>query len=752
MRWKRIALVALVLLVIALAVATWFFPFLLKRYIERNSEAWIDRKVTIGSIVLNPFSGVYAVHGFTSYEPRSEQVFVSFSKLGVKGDVVHGLRTGEWRFREAELRDPYFHVVQQGDRFNFSDLLELGGPAAEKEEPASSSEVKFFVEGIEISGGRIDYVSDLLREPVRVLDLSVGCTRITSANARMEFRVGLGLEDGTRLDGGFMIDTDVERYAVEAHLRQFDLARSLPYLQDFFEAGSLGGLLDVDLNVEQSYTDSSDLALSARMDMRGLALRDRDGEHLLDLRQLRAELDTLVGSRMEVGVVDIVGLDARFALLADGTDNWTRLLKLVPDSTAGEAGAMVLDASASNYYLLLAEYVSYLGSAVSASAYSADSLVLREGRLRFEDLTLPRPFRYDITDIDLRAQRFSDRSEAAPISARAVLDQAGTLRASALFDPKDPRNVELVVDVDSLMLPKLDPYVRWYAAHPMADGILAFASRTTIRDGMIDSRNNLRVDRLRFGKKIDEHDPGIIVLPLRLAAGLLKDVRGVVELDVPVKGDLRDPQFRVWPIVWLVLKNLVVKAAAAPVKLLARAFEGADEKDLEQVRFVALQVSPQSAQRRALHQLAKALEAKPGLSVDLVPVADSLAEAGELAVFKAKARHLFPGVEALSAADTVAVRSLATLDSAFVRWMDAQLPGTGELPMTERGIRLLGKDVVTREWQELERARRAQVMAALLEAGADAQRVRFRQGSSSEVAAFRGAPGYRFIYDVADPP
>jgi len=31
---------------------------------------------------LNPFTGVYAVFDMVCYEPRSEEVFISFTKLG----------------------------------------------------------------------------------------------------------------------------------------------------------------------------------------------------------------------------------------------------------------------------------------------------------------------------------------------------------------------------------------------------------------------------------------------------------------------------------------------------------------------------------------------------------------------------------------------------------------------------------------------------------------------------------------------
>jgi len=70
------------LFVAVLFVAAFLFPFLLKRYIENNSEAWIGRKITIGRIVLNPLTGVYAVTDLICSEPQSQRVFVRFDKLG----------------------------------------------------------------------------------------------------------------------------------------------------------------------------------------------------------------------------------------------------------------------------------------------------------------------------------------------------------------------------------------------------------------------------------------------------------------------------------------------------------------------------------------------------------------------------------------------------------------------------------------------------------------------------------------------
>ena len=62
-RWKRRLTIWGGVLVVLLFLVAFLFPYILKRYIETHSEAWIDRKVTIDRIILNPFTFRYAVTG-----------------------------------------------------------------------------------------------------------------------------------------------------------------------------------------------------------------------------------------------------------------------------------------------------------------------------------------------------------------------------------------------------------------------------------------------------------------------------------------------------------------------------------------------------------------------------------------------------------------------------------------------------------------------------------------------------------------
>lgn len=265
----RRLLAAVAALLLLLGTVAFFLPYLLKRYIERHSVEWIGRRVTIGDIILNPFTYTYAVHGVKCYEPGSSEVFVSWKSISVKSDLWAGFRNNKWRFRKLRIEQPYFHLVQHGDRFNFSDLLELGG-SAEAKPQAEEKPVLFSMEDILLDGGRITYASDILKAPVGISELRANCTRITSESARMDFGVGFAIDGGGTVQGTFKIDTEKSRYGINAALSSFSLPLLLPYLQDLMHTTGLKGALDLGLHLEDSWADTTALAAAGHLAVHGL--------------------------------------------------------------------------------------------------------------------------------------------------------------------------------------------------------------------------------------------------------------------------------------------------------------------------------------------------------------------------------------------------------------------------------------------------------------------------------------------------
>lgn len=750
-RLRRVLFVLLPALTVLLLMLAFLAPYLLKRYIEAHCEEWIGRKVTIGSLVLNPFTGTFAVNGLACSEPDGAARFVAWQRASVKWDLWALWNDGHWRFHNIELVEPYVHVAQRGARFNFSDLLELGGDAPQ--DAADTGHTRFDLENMRVTGGEVVYDSDVLKAPVSAAGLNVGCNRISSESAKMDFDLAFRLSTGGAVDGKFTIDTEKALYGIDALFSRIDLSAALPYLKDLLDCKALTGELDLDLNLIDSWTDTSALALRAELGVDGLEITDPESERLAAIGSARVKLDTLTARdhRFELRTVSIDSVFARYEMFKDSTDNWSRLMRSA--TTGGPATAdtaSVASASTSNVFVLLAQYISTLAKEFIANEYTADSLNFNHGSVAFVDHTMAQPFRYSLDDLSLLSTRVSTADSMAQLACSARLNGAGTLTGSLRIDPKTFKDFTAMAAVEQFVLRDLDPYMQWYAAHPVEDGVLGYSGTTSVRNGHIDSGNAIRIDRMKLGKKVDEHAEHITVLPLRLGVSLLKDRHGIIELDLPVSGDINDPEFKPWPLVWKVLKNLVMKAVTAPVSMVARAVDGVDPKELEVVRFGPLQTSLGKPQRKALDELAKVLQAKPELRVSLVPVMDDRINTDALAIFRAKSLMVYGEAKTLGASDTTAIEALSLTDSSFVRFMDERSPTTVGRAAAERCAAIVGASNLQQEVASNERTRQQLVAQYLISVGVPPERASIRPGTPQEIGTYKGDPGYRFVYGVAD--
>ena len=89
----------------------------------------------------------------------------------------------------------------------------------------------------------------------------------------------------------------------------------------------------------------------------------------------------------------------------------------------------------------------------------------------------------------------------------------------------------------------------------------------------------------------------------------------MIDLNVPVTGTLDDPKFRIGPIVWQVIKNILVKAVTAPFRMLGSLFSGAEDAQFVDFAPGDATLDPGTAEKLAT--LAKGLAQKPEIKLDI---------------------------------------------------------------------------------------------------------------------------------------
>jgi hypothetical protein len=169
---------------------------------------------------------------------------------------------------------------------------------------------------------------------------------------------------------------------------------------------------------------------------------------------------------------------------------------------------------------------------------------------------------------------------------------------------------------ENISLPLFNPYSGRFAGYNIAKGKLTTDLHYTIDARQLNAQHRIRIDQLEWGEATAAK--GEATLPVKFATSLLKDADGVISLDIPVTGTLDDPKFRVGPIVWQIVKNILTKAVTAPFKALGALFKGAEEAQF--VDFAPGQSSLDATTAERLAALGKSLAPKPDLKLD-VPIA-----------------------------------------------------------------------------------------------------------------------------------
>ena len=177
------------------------------------------------------------------------------------------------------------------------------------------------------------------------------------------------------------------------------------------------------------------------------------------------------------------------------------------------------------------------------------------------------------------------------------------------------RYTDIDLRFENISLPIFNPYSGQLAGYSIAKGKLTTDLHYLIQDRKLDAQHKIRIDQLEWGEETAAK--GEATLPVKFATALLKDRNGVIELDVPVTGSIDDPKFRIGPIVWQVIKNILVKAVTAPFALLGSLFAGAEEAQFVDFAPGSATLDPASAGRLAA--LSKSLVEKPAIKLD-VPI------------------------------------------------------------------------------------------------------------------------------------
>jgi hypothetical protein len=251
---------------------------------------------------------------------------------------------------------------------------------------------------------------------------------------------------------------------------------------------------------------------------------------------------------------------------------------------------------------------------------------LTNGRVDFSDHFVRPNYSAGLTELNGELGPFSSSSrEMASLQLRGRAEGTAQLEIGGRLNPSvEPLALDIKARATDLELAPLSPYAGKYAGYAIEHGKLSLDVAYKIdADGRLEASNQLVLNQLTFGERIDS--PDATRLPVLLAVALLKDRNGVIDIQLPISGSLDDPQFSVGGIIFRLVVNLLAKAITSPFALLAGGGGGAEDPGF--VAFEAGTPVIAGAGAGALDKIVPPLTDRPNLTVTITGSADPVSEA-----------------------------------------------------------------------------------------------------------------------------
>ena len=459
---------------------------------------------------------------------------------------------------------------------------------------------------IETSGLEVAF-EDRTTEPAVAVKLAPVDLRLTDYDSggaqpvRVDARIGVDGE-GELTAGGTVNVSDIAT-ALDLELKNLDLRGLQPYIARMTDMTLMSGKLGMKgkLDLKRSAPEA---ALEPRFagTMEVAKLRTIDNALEEDfirwdaLRVLGIDFDQ---ARSRLAIREIVARRpyARVIIAANGSVNISQVLRparLQKDAVESPAGR---DARATPFAARI--------GLVRVDKASAN----------FADYSLQPNFATGIQELSGTITGVSTNPES-----RAVVKLDGKVDAYAPVTIEGEVNylsadayTDLKLAFDNMELTTFTPYSGKFAGYRIEKGKLSVRLAYHVEDRKLDAQHKIILDQLQLGERVESKDA--TSLPVRLAVALLKDRNGVIDLDLPVSGSLDDPKFRLGPLIWKVVVNLVTKIVTAPFALLGSLFGGGEE--VNQLTFGPGGAELQGESRARVDSVAKALRERPSLALEV---------------------------------------------------------------------------------------------------------------------------------------
>ncbi|WP_457597904.1 DUF748 domain-containing protein [Hydrogenimonas sp.] len=568
-----------------------------------------------------------ALERVTIADEKRRQTPVKAARIALKDGVLQ-LPGQRLDIEAVTLDGPRLSATLFKDgQTNLQRLFSAGASEPEKAAPAKGEEAaKVFrvtLKRFDLSDGSLRFEDRSGEKPIRLAleKITFDMERLAypqKSAAPFHFRLATPAKGTLRSEGTLLIDP----LKADGKLKLANVALSpyLPYLQRFANLEIPSGTLGLEAAVYYDGERQPKATIDYRLTLENLRIDHAlKREKIASFRRIvaaDAHLQLMPGN-MKIETLRIEEPYARVHIAQDRSTNLDGIVKKAEKAPAKKS-------------------VSKSAERKEPFNVTITRLKIEKGSSDFSDLSLPLPFRTHIHDLEGEALGIGNLpGNEAKIALKGVVNRYGMAKIDASLITQNPlERSRFDIDFRNLDMTNLSPYTGKYIGYAIKDGRMWLKLSYLIDEGRLKSDNKIVLKRLELGEKIESNES--INAPIHLALALLKDADGVIDLDIPVEGNVTDPQFRIGKVVWQAIGNMISGIVTAPFRFLGSIL-GIKGEELQYLAFEPGGGTIDPTEREKLDRLAEAFAKRPLLALKITGVYHPKADTEAIAEAKLQA-------------------------------------------------------------------------------------------------------------------
>ena len=600
----KIILIILGIIIGLVIIATLVASPIAKWYIEKHDKELIGRELTVGNLWVNVYTGTAKIDDLTLYEDDGVTPFVQFSHFDTK-IKLKDLLDRKLIVKHVLLSELKVNIEQDRTWFNFNSMLDhfkSDEPEPEKEDD-NSEPFGLIFNDITIDRSNIRYADISIGSEFNLHDISLYVPSIDLSSLKTNVGLDLLLNENATLHTDLKLSENADEYLLNLKLNNLGLEVVEPYVKQLLAIEDLKGRVGLDLQAQGTTEHILDFDLTGEININDITMKDTIGYPLGSVDSIYANIDkfNMNDNYLNFNSIYLTGISSAYIIYPDSTT----CFDILSGKNRNHTDTTIYEKLADT---IAAEFVEVQESKklrINIADFRFDKV-----NFVYEDQTLPDTFRFEISDLSLTSNNFN-LDENNTIRLRANLNKLGKLTAAWSGNVHGLENHNLTLMLSNLKLTDFSPYCVSMFGFPLEDGTLSFSSQNIISNGNLEGINKLQLAQPKVGDKLKDFEPKIPKIPLKLGFYVLTDKNNNCSLELPISGDLNDPEFSYKKALLKVFSTLLVKVATSPFRLLANDDNG------QYIPFDLIGMDFSATDYTLIDNVANTLESLPDVTVEL---------------------------------------------------------------------------------------------------------------------------------------